>query len=409
MSQPPAERLNAADVAAMLDRFGGHDLMARGAVNIISLAAIREVAGDRWPRKRPDVWAYMERKLAEHLTYQDMAQRVGETDYLIAMTSEDGVAAQAVALKVLEEVLMHFLGAAEPRDMAVRAVTDLKDGEVSCAPLDPVFILQARARAEAEPPTPAVRPVVDPFELRKRNPFSFHAAAGTPLRVDFAVEDVQSLKHGVTAALRIEPTVTEVLTGRTVPARAFGKLSDIDLLTIDQATLEFAALFLPRVDGQGQPALIVPVSFRTMSTSKGRQLLINCSGAAPGRVKASVMLELVDIDRGAPLSRLIEVLGLLKSVCRGVFARVQPGKDAMASLKGVRLGGMTLDAADLPGPDSRIAVQILEFGRQARGLAPALAVQGLSNDGFFAVAETAGLTHASVRVAAMTAEQQPAA
>lgn len=408
MSKAPLDRLNAADVAALLERFGGHDLMGRGAVNIISLAAIRDRSGERWPRKRPDVWAYVERKLAEHLTYQDLAQRVGETDYLIAMTSEEGVAAQAVALKVLEEVLMHFLGAAEPRDMSVRAVTALQDGEVLCAPLDPVFLLEAKRQAPAAP-TAVERPEVDPEELRKRNPFSFHAGTGAALRVDFAVEDLKSLKHGVTAALRIEPTVTDVATGRVAPARSFGKLSDGDLLKIDQATLDFAALFLPRVDGPNQPALIVPVSFRTMATSKGRALLINCAGAAAGRVKASMMLELVDIDRGAPLARLIEVVGLLKSVCRGVFARVQPARDAMAPLAGVRLLGVTLDAADLPGPDARIASQILEFGRQARGLAPALVVQGLPSDGFFAVAETAGLTHASLRVAAMTLEQQPAA
>lgn len=408
MSATSLDRLNAADVAALLERFGGHDLMGRGAVNIISLTAIRERSGDRWARKRPDVWAYVERKLAEHLTYQDLAQRVGETDYLIAMTSEEGVAAQAVALKVLEEVLMHFLGAAEPRDMSVRAVTSLQGGEVACAALDPVFILQAR-NAPSAPRPPVERPQVDPEDLRRRNPFSFQAAAGMALRVDFAVEDLISLKHGVTAALRIEPTVTDTATGRVVPARAFGRLPDGDLLKIDQATLDFAALFLPRVDGRNQPALIVPVSFRTMATSKGRSMLICCAGAAAGRVKASMMLELVDIDRGAPLARLIEVVGLLKSVCRGVFARIQPGKDAMAPLQGVRLLGVTLDAADLPGPDSRIASQILEFGRQARGLAPALAIQGLTSDGFFAVAETAGLTHASLRVASMTLEQQPAA
>ncbi|MCF8503527.1 MAG: hypothetical protein K9G59_01320 [Caulobacter sp.] len=408
MSRPSLDRLNAADIAAMLERFGGHDLMARGAVNIISLAAIRDTAGDRWPRKQPDVWAYAERKLAEHLTYQDLAQRVGDTDYLIAMTSEEGVAAQAVALKVLEEVLLHFLGVAEPRDMSVRAVTALKDGEVSCAPLDPVFILQTRA-SEVVAPKSVDRPEVDPAELRKRNPFSFQAGTGIPLRIDFAVEDLRSLKHGITAALRIAPTVTEIPTGRVIPARLFAKLSDADLLKIDQATLDFATLFLPRVDRPGQPALIVPVSFRTMATSKGRTILINCAGAAAGRVKASVMLELVDIDRGAPLARLIEVVGLLKSVCRGVFARVQPGRDATAPLQGVRLMGVTLDATDLPGGDSRLAAQILEFGRQARGLAPALVVQGLNSDGFFAVAETAGLTHASLRVAAMTLEQQPAA
>lgn len=409
MSQPPVDRLNAADVAALLERFGGHDLMGRGAVNIISLAAIRDRSGDRWPRKRPDAWAYVERRLAEHLTFQDLAQRVGETDYLIAMTSEEGVAAQAVALKVLEEVLMHFLGAAEPRDMSVRAVTELINGEVLCAPLDPVFILEARACVSAAPSTPVDRPDVDPAELRKRNPFSFQSAVGLSLRIDFAVEDLRSLKHGVTAAFRIEPTVTEVATGRVIPSRAFARLSDADLMTIDQATLDFATLYLPRVDGPNQPALIVPVSFRTMAASKGRGALIRCSGAIPGRVKASVMIELVDIDKGAPLARLIEVVSLLKGICRGVFARVQPARDAMAPLHGARFMGVTLDAADLPGGDARIASQILEFGRQARGMAPSLVVHGLPSDGFFAVAETAGLTHAALRAPVAAQERQPAA
>ena len=412
MSQAPSPRLNAADVAAVLDRFGGHDLLARGAVNIISLAAIQDRAGDRWPRKRPDVWAYVERRLAEHLTFQDLAQRVGETDYLIAMTSEEGVAAQAVALKVLEEVLMHFLGAAEPRDMSVRAVTALNGDEVSCAPLDPLAILRSRptaapAAAAAAAPV-ATRPTVDPIEEKRRNPYVFRTATGLPLRIDFVVEEMISLKHGLTAALRIEPTVTETLTGRVIPARAFSRLSDADLATIDQATLDYASLYLPRANDRRQPALVVPVSFRTMGGSKGRQALMACAEAAPDRMKASVMVELVDVDRGTPAGRLTEVAGLLKTICRGVFARVQPGVGGMPPLKEARLMGVTLDAGDLTGDDSRIAAQILDFGRLAKGQAPAIAVQGLPSTVLFAVAETAVLTHAGVRIPMLTAEQ-PAA
>ena len=392
------ERLNAADVAAVLDRFGGHDLLARGSVNIIGLGAIRERAGDRWPRKRPDVWAYAERKLAEHLTFQDLAQRVGETDYMIAMTSEEGVAAQAVALKILEEVLMHFLGAADPKDMSVRTVTDLRGGEVTCAPLDPASIRKARTAA---PSAPAERAAIDPLEEKRRNPYIFATGTGLPLRIDFAVEEVISLKHGVIAALRIEPTVTETLTGRAIPVRAFAKLSDADLLLIDQATIDYASLYLPKVDAPGAPALIVPVSFRTMATSKGRQALMADGAAA--RMKASVMVEMIDIDRGTPHGRLVEVTGLLKTICRGVFARTQPSKEALVALKDARLTGLTLDAGDLAGGDARLAAQILDFGRQARGIASALMIQGLTSDVMYSVAETAGLTHAGLRGVSKTA------
>ncbi|MDP2259250.1 MAG: hypothetical protein Q8J89_05995 [Caulobacter sp.] len=395
------ERLNAADIAAVLDRFGGQDLLARGAVNIFSLAAIRERAGERWPRRRPDVWAYTERKLAEHLTFQDLSQRVGETDYLVAMTSEDGMAAQAMTLKVLEEVLLHFLGAAEQGDLRVRAVTGLSGGEVSCAPLDPRAILKARKVA----PSPAAAepaPDIDPAEEKRRNPHMFATGSGLTLRIDFAVEPVISLRHGVAAAVRIEPTVTETVSGRVIPTRAFARLFDSDLATIDLATLHYAGLYLPRVDAPAARPLIVPVSFRTMAANKGRQALIAAAGEAQGRMKRGLLIELVDVDRGTPQGRLIEVCGLLRTLCRGVFARVQSGRDEMASLREARVAGVTLDAAEFAGDDARLAAAMLDLGRQARGQTPLIAVQGLASQVMFAVAETAGLTHASLRTAPAT-------
>jgi len=52
----------------------------------------------------------------------------------------------------------------------------------------------------------------------------------------------------------------------------------------------------------------------------------------------------------------------------------------------------------MAGEPSRLAGALIDFGRQARGLAPALACQGLPSEDYFAVAEVAGMTHAAVRV-----------
>jgi hypothetical protein len=64
-----------------------------------------------------------------------------------------------------------------------------------------------------------------------------------------------------------------------------------------------------------------------------------------------------------------------------------------------------MDAAELTNDASKLAASLLDFGRQARGLAPAVAVQGLPSDDYFAVAEVAGMTHAAVRGAALTASK----
>ena len=407
-SSPPAiDRLESADAAAMLDRFAGGDLIQRGSVNVISVEAIRRRAGERWNRKRDAVWAYVERKLNEHLAHQDLSHRISDTDFLIAMTSEQGMAAQAVALKVLEEVLLYFLGRADRADMNIKAVTAVQGRQLSCAPIDPTIIVQAREVREDTADSP-FRTGIDPAEERKRNPISFVAGTGRPLRVDFALEHLISLKHGVTAAMRVEPTVTDLSTGRVIPVRQFRMLEDDDLANIDRATVDYGALFLPDTEGRAKPALILPASFRTMGARKGRNTLIAHAGVAPERIKASIMVELIDIDRGTPPGRLVEVAGLLHTLCRGVFARVMPARDAVAGLKDSRLMGITLDAGDIPITDSRLATAILQFGQQARGLAPAIAVRGLPNDGFFAVAEVAGLTHASVKGSTLTGAQSAA-
>ncbi|WP_340645363.1 hypothetical protein [Phenylobacterium sp.] len=402
------ERITAGGAAAALDRLAGTDLVERGCVTIISVEAIRKRSGDRWPRKRDAVWAYLGRKFDEHLAYQDIRHRVDETDFLIAMTSEEGVAAQAVSLKILEEALLFFLGVADPADMKIRAVSAINGEELACTDIDLTRVTDHRTAPAVEViAVSACQAAVDPAEERRRNPISFVTASGQNLRIDFSLEEAVSLRHKVTAALRIEPTVTHIASGRTIPARAFAKLSDDDIAFIDRASLDYAALFAGAGDTP-QPPLILPLSFRTLSTRKGRQGLIGTEGLPPQRVKTGVMVELIDVDRGTPEARLLEVTGLVGQLCKGVLVRLQPGRDAVGPAKGARLQGLTISAVDLGNSDTQIAAHMLTIASQARGRAPVLMIHGLASEGYLDVAEVAGFTHASLR-GARSALAQPAA
>lgn len=248
----------------------------------------------------------------------------------------------------------------------------------------------------------AASPSIDPAEARKRNPATVMTATRHPLRVDFAVEPMINLKLGVVAALRIEPTITHVKTGRLLPARTFTQLFDEDLAGIDEATARFASLYLQGGPARGQPPVMIPASFRTMGSRKGRNQVMAAIEAAPARVRSGVLIELVEVDRGTPPSRLTEVAGLLHGVVRGVFVRVTPGKDVVPPERGSRLHGLTLDVGDLTG-DARITNEMLTFADQMRGTAPALMVQGLPSEVMFAMATVAGLSHASVRAPAAPA------
>lgn len=416
MSAPsdlPITKITALDAGAVLERLAGSDRLERGAVFIISVEAIRDRSGDRWDRKRDDVWGYLDRKLNEYLSYQDIHQRINETEVLVAMTTEEGVAAQAVGMKVLEDVLEFFLGAAERRDIRIRAVSRIDGHFLSCSEIDPDAIATARASARATDPGHDVdvspyRANVSEDRERERNPASFVASNGQQLQVAFALEHVVSLRHGVTAVLRVEPIVSFYATGEVIPTHKFSRLSDEDVMAIDKASLAFAGLFLPE-DARVQPPVIVPASFRTMGGRKGRQLLITAPGVSPERVRQGAMLEFVDIDRGTPNGRLVEVASLVGRITRGVIARLQPGRDALGPVSGTRFNGLSVDFAELGLPDHKLETAIRMMAHQMRGKAPALIAQGLAERFHFEMADDAGFTHASIRAAPKTVTRREVA
>lgn len=390
-------KITAADAATVLERLAGSDRLERGAVFVISVEAIRERSGERWPKKRDDVWGYLGRKLNEYLSYQDIHHRIGETDVLVAMTTEDGVAAQAVGMKVLEDVLEFFLGSVTPMDIRIRAVSKIDGDELTVADLDPAVIATAR---ETQATAPFRRQVSTERE-RERNPVSFVADNGQRLRVDFALEHVVSLSHKVTAVLRVEPMVSFSATGEIIPTRRFARLSDADVLAIDRATLAFGALFMP-MDARSQPPVILPASFRTMGGRKGRQELVRIEGVTPERVRQGMMLEFIDIDRGTPAGRMVEVVSLVGSLTRGVLARLQATRDALEPVQGARFNGLTIDFADVTLPRPKLEAFMRLMAHQMRGKAPALIAQGLSDFSHMDMADDAGFTHAGVRSSPLT-------
>ncbi|MBU4435429.1 MAG: hypothetical protein KKC14_13555 [Alphaproteobacteria bacterium] len=383
--------------APVLHRLAGTDLIARGSVNVISVKAIRAWAGDWWSQKRGDVWTYVERKLTEHLDRNDMRARISDSEFLIAMNNDQGLAAQATSVRILEDVLTHLLGSADLNDLGISSVIGLQGGEAVCRRIDAGAVLAARARRDSQ--RSPMRRTTEVGDEARRTPVAFTTASGAALRVDFTLEHVVNLRRNVTTAIRIEPMVTHLGSGRQASSRAISRLPDRDIAFIDEATLKYAALFARGAQGYNVPDLILPASFRTLGTQRGRDLLTGTPGLSLALLRGGVMIELVDITRGTPPGRLIEVVGLLKALTRGVIARVLPEKGALLGLKDARLAGLTLDASDLTGPAERVAMDIMTFGRDAKSVAPMTSLQGLVAEGYFAAADTAGLTHAALRAA----------
>ncbi|CAN7320548.1 hypothetical protein LJR164_001745 [Phenylobacterium sp. LjRoot164] len=227
-------------------------------------------------------------------------------------------------------------------------------------------------------------------------PWTFATSERRILALDYSIEELVSLRHAATAALRIRPVVRHVKTGVIIPSWAYGRLTDSDVEAIDRATLEFASRLRPS-ETEAKLPLIIPQSFRTLAGRRGRANLVQAAHGSTETLKAHIIVEITEVGRGTPSGRLNEVASLLGAMCKGVFGRLQAGRDAAAPFKDVRLQALALDAGDIVGADSDVAAALLEVGEQIQGLAPLLIAQGLPADGFSDVAEVAGFTHVATR------------
>lgn len=374
----------------MLDLLAKDERIERGSAFVINVDAIRSWAGDRWRSERADVWDYVNGRIEEHLDESDLRHRVTETDFLIAMTTEDGIAAQAVGLQILQETTAFFLGDAPIETLKIRALTRIEGRELVCVELNPVEIRTILEGAD----TTGAHEETDPEKAL--NPTMFMASNGDRLRIDYSTELVLSLRHGVTAALRIVPKVRQVSSDQIIPTHLFSKLSDEDIDVIDRTTMAYAALFLPK-DARVESPVIVPVSFRTMGARKGRNYLTTLENTTAEQIRQGMLIELVDIDRGTPPGRLAEVVGLLSRMGRGVLARLQPSRDALAPVKGARMTGLTLDFSDFNVQTPQAEALLQTMGMQMRGKAGVLIAQGLGHPDQVKMAEAAGFTHAGLK------------
>jgi hypothetical protein len=118
------------------------------------------------------------------------------------------------------------------------------------------------------------------------------------------------------------------------------------------------------------------------------------------------MLEFIDIDRGTPAGRLVEVVSLVGRLSRGVLARLQPGREPLDPVQGARFTGLTVDFAEFNLPDTKLEALMRPLAHLMRGKAPALIAQGLADARHFAMADAAGFTHAGVRAEPITSSSK---
>jgi hypothetical protein len=394
-----ADRITTAGASDVLDRLSNPALLDAGLVNVIGLDAIRRKLGERWTIKRGQVWDHVERELERTLSPADIFLRMDDVSYSIAQPGSDRYAAQAVCFSILQDVLKFFLGELRIADIDVRMVSSIADGRLTSQPVDLTKLRRGPPVAPTEGTSAEQLAAATPGPLAEQAPAAAHwkpPLAGrssvielsAPKRGGFDlklnVQSVWNLKRGLITSFLIEHDG-----GR--PAADVAELEEIDV-----ATLVYASTLLEEHVEQGGPlTLHLPLSFTSLATQRTRQRLLSLTQSVREPMRHSVLLEIADLDPGIPPSRLIEVVGLMRSLWVGIIGRVKPTKAALAAVKGCGLRGVAISADQLAPQQPEFGGRLKAFAHLAREVSPNLLIHGLPDPRLIDAAAAAGFSHGS--------------
>ena len=393
----PAESLlpiASVDVLATLDRLRGSELLTQGRVNIISLEAVAEKLGQRWPMRRELVHHHVERSLERQLAGHGYFEKLSDTDYLVVQPGVTSLAGQARCLKCLREILHHFLGAAPVGDIRVHTVTRISPEGIHGERIDVATVDEADVRQNEEQ---------KPSTADQWSPFV--TTDGQRVRVSCALEPVILLKTSSRIGYRVVRRVLRMPSDQPLTAAEQRNLSRADIARIDFATISRGLARLQTETGQSQcPSLILPVSYITLSTLQGRAVVVDLFRKAQEAVRLGVICEICDVE-GVPAGALATAAGLIRPFCLYVVCRLDeiPGAN-LSGLKSARLQALSFECAPGLAGDAEFIGWAREALSASQPAFKSVMLHRLTSAHQMALAAVLGASHGSLRGAEPKAE-----
>ncbi|THD60180.1 hypothetical protein [Phenylobacterium sp.] len=336
-----ALRLVSAEALPDVERYCDPVLVAAGKVSLFSLEALQKAFGGRWAARREEVFAFADALLTRSVGDRGAFRRVSDSDYFVVHSTLGELTGQAASLRYLREILIHFLGKADKAVQSVLKVTRFRKGRLETEPVDArrVEALAADLGPHAETDGPdwlaAFQETSDITTRLVDRSSPFVASDGRTLRITATLEPVYELKNFTRIGFRMIRRIIVVDTGEELSAKQIAALSTGDLLRADMATITRGIARLKAEDAdEEQLSLIVPVSFSSLASPRGRAELVAPVREAAALVRLGVICEVHDIE-GVPQSALQAVNALIRPLSLLVVGRLtQPTAAAFAKLGG---------------------------------------------------------------------------
>jgi hypothetical protein len=398
-SQPmnSAPRIVAAGAEEALERFNDAELLAAGKVNVISLEAVQSRMAARWELRRDQVYEFTTRVLERGVGAQGFFMRVSMTDFFIVHPDLGAVAGQTACLRYLREVLNHFLGEDSMAASGVLQVTKISGGGIEARQSNVTAADEAAAEAAADSERKAAQASADETSDSPVNQWTpFVANDGRQLRVSATLEPVFEMKSFNRIGFRMVRRVMIVHYNgeEEMPPQQVAMLSTSDLLRVDMATI-VRGIDRLRAGSEQQPSLIVPLSFTSLSSQKGRAAFVTQLKEAGSLVRLGVICEICDIE-GVPPSMLLAAASLLRPFTLLVVGRLSntlPG--AIGRLEGTGLQALSFECPNGLG-DAEFVGWATQAVGAAKRVAKSVAIYRVGSSTRAGALASLGATHVSL-------------
>jgi hypothetical protein len=381
------ERLTSGGLGDVLERVG--PAIAAGAVNVISVAAIRDRSGPRWARRREQVEDFVERAFARMSSAGGLIVALNDIEYLAIHADSSRWAALNLSANILKETLAFFVGAVAREDVRLMQVTGFNQGELTVESVDVGGFMPSEAPAWGVGGRGTACDSVPPSHYVVGHGARAITLVAGDLRVDAThlARPTWNVRDRVVASFVVETKIDPEHTAALPPLLA---------AEVARSNLAFAVEQIRAGRDGGTPvAMHVPVPIGALTITSARYPLLHFMRDLDAATRRLLVVELTDLEAGVPHSRLSESVSMLAPYARAVLARAPSETASLLEWRRSGLHGVTLDCSHLQSSDRAALFRLSTFARNALAIAPACVGYSLTAMSLLVAAWGAGFTHLS--------------
>ena len=224
---------------------------------------------------------------------------------------------------------------------------------------------------------------------------------GRNLKIASSVEPLFEMKKMAMIGHRLEGLVMENLDNTLLDRKALANLDwglreQVDVLNVEQGL----KLLRMRSPEQRKMLMVVPAAFSTFASNRARTKITQDVARASAEMGLKVLFEVRGLD-GVPPHRVLEIVSLIKPFCMTAVGSVSADRKAIAALAKCGLSGVCVEYDGVKRDEEGLKEHLAMLSAAAKSSAGACMIQGFDNYRQMAVARLVGVTHASIKAAAL--------